>query len=34
MGETLFARAVMQPAEMIALNREVLRLRAALTQAA
>jgi DNA-binding MarR family transcriptional regulator len=32
LGETLFARAGMEPAELIALNREVLRLRAALTK--
>jgi len=31
LGEALFARAGMKPAELIALNREVLRLRAALT---
>lgn len=33
LGETLFASAGMEPEEMIALNREVLRLRAALTEA-
>lgn len=33
LGETLFARSGMTPAELIALNREVLRLRAALTGA-
>jgi DNA-binding MarR family transcriptional regulator len=33
LGETLFKRSGMQPAELIALNREVLRLRAALTGA-
>jgi DNA-binding MarR family transcriptional regulator len=33
LGETLFRRSGMQPAELIALNREVLRLRAALTGA-
>jgi DNA-binding MarR family transcriptional regulator len=33
LGETLFMRSGMQPAELIALNREVLRLRAALTGA-
>ena len=33
LGETLFARAGMEPSELIALNREVLRLRAALTKA-
>ncbi len=31
LGEALFARAGMQPSELIALNREVQRLRAALT---
>ena len=31
LGETLLARSGMQPADLIALNREVLRLRAALT---
>lgn len=31
LGETLFARSGMTPAELIALNHEVLRLRAALT---
>jgi DNA-binding MarR family transcriptional regulator len=33
LGETLFARAGMEPGELIALNREVQRLRAALTKA-
>lgn len=33
LGEALFTRSGMQPAELIALNREVQRLRAALTQA-
>jgi DNA-binding MarR family transcriptional regulator len=33
LGEALFKRSGMQPAELIALNREVLRLRAALTGA-
>ena len=32
LGETLFARAGMEPAELIALNREVRRLRDALTR--
>lgn len=32
LGEALFARSAMTPNELIALNREVLRLRAALTQ--
>jgi DNA-binding MarR family transcriptional regulator len=34
LGETLFLRSGMQPAELMALNREVTRLRAALTAAA
>ena len=33
LGETLFARSAMSAEELIALNREVLRLRAALTDA-
>lgn len=33
LGETLFARSSMTPAELIALNRAVLRLRTALTRA-
>lgn len=33
LGEALFARSGMEPGELIALNREVLRLRAALTRA-